>query len=106
MLPRSSGVEADIGSGDLDSYGPLLAPRLDGALRGRSMPLLLDVAVDGNFEWLAWLAWLAVLHLHRRNPGKADVGVFARPDFALRLDRLACDVAVGEFCSGSLGGDP
>ena len=85
VLPWSSVVEMGVGLGELDPHGLF-------ALRARAFR---DEVVEGVTAWPAWPAWPALLRLHRRDTGEAGVGVFARPDFALCLDQLACDVAFG-----------
>ena len=100
MLVWSSTAEVGVGLGGLGSFGPLLALRLDAALRDRSTPVPLGAAASGFSAWLAWLAWRAwpaTLRLHPRDPGEVGVGVFARPDLALRLNPLASGVAFGVF---------
>ena len=93
-------AEAGVGPGGVGLVGPLLALRLDVALRDQGMPVLLGVVASVFSAWLAWLAWRAwpaMLRLHRRNPGEAGGGVFARPGFALRPNLLASGVAFGVF---------
>ena len=96
MLSWSSVGAAIVGVGEL---GPFVDLRPERTLRAGCPLLSNDSEEGGVFAWLAWLAWH---RLPRRNPGEADVGVFARPDLALRLDQLAYDVAVGVFARSSL----
>ena len=94
VLPRSPVVEVVVGSGELDLRGLFVDLHLDQALRARA---LRDEVVEGVSAWPVWPVWLALFRLHRRDTGEAGVGVFARPDFALRLDRFAPDVAFSVF---------
>ena len=81
VLPRPFVGRVVVGPGD---SGLRLDPRPNRALRAR-IPLPPGcLSGTGVFAWLAWLVRRLLLW---SDLGKADVGVFAHSDLALRPDR-------------------